>query len=661
MIGAGPLSLVVGLALLAGAVLLARFERRLAYAVLGGGAFALVGAGLAAGLTGTFAWGGWTGPLGETEFLRVDALSGYFLIVVGIVGVAVAGFAFAHDPTHGPGVPMGTAATLLGIGLVLAAPTSLLFLAGWEIMTLGSFVGLLEGASPRERLVPAAYAFLGLGEASTLAWFVAWGALRAARGTWLFAGGPVPAEWAGIVFVAGAVAATIKMGVLPFQIGEWLPLARAQAPAPVAALVSAAVTAVGAYGLLRLMTLLGPGPAWWGGLLLVVGCASALVGALWASVSDHPQGLLAYSTIENNGLILVALGASLIASAYGLTGLAAVALFAALFQVFAHASAKSGLFLVAGPLARGPRPPSSDRDRFWDGRAAGPSLGMYLAGASLAAAPPMAGFVAEWMILETLFQSYRIPSLTYQLLGLFAGALLALAAGLMVVAMTKFVGYDALRRTRARNDPGAARPRPGPILGIASVSVALGVAAPWVLTALAPVVGLVGGRPVSAPVVGLLGLPIGWSIVSGAPFGAFTPTAIPVALGLGTLVAVGYAALGRPTRIRRTPVWMSGSRPDLPGEIYGSKAFSTGLRTMLKELLPAAAVIGFDEARGPSDTGVPEALDPFERGYTALAAAVQGLGQVISRNLMVGRLDRYVAYLLIAVLAAVAYVGILYH
>ncbi|MFG1530635.1 MAG: proton-conducting transporter membrane subunit, partial [Thermoplasmata archaeon] len=342
MIGAGALALVVGLVLLAGAALLARIRIRLAYAGIGFGALAFVGAGLVAGLTGTFDWGGWTGPLGESEFLRVDALSAYFLIVVGIVGVAVAIWALGDDRSAGPGLPMGMATLLLGDGLLLAAPTSLLFLAGWEIMTLGAFAGLLQGSRPRERVLPAAYVFLGLGEVSALGWIVAWGALRAARGSWLLSGGPVPAEWAGIIFVAGAVAATLKMGVLPFQIGEWLPLTRASAPAPIAALVSAAVTGVGAYGLLRLITILGGGPAWWGGLLLIVGCGSALVGALWASVSDHPQGLLAYSTIENNGLILVALGASLIASAYGLTVLAAVALFAALFQVFAHASAKAG-------------------------------------------------------------------------------------------------------------------------------------------------------------------------------------------------------------------------------------------------------------------------------------------------------------------------------
>ncbi|EQD68910.1 NADH/Ubiquinone/plastoquinone (complex I), partial [mine drainage metagenome] len=162
----------------------------------------------------------------------------------------------------------------------------------------------------RERVVPAAYTFLVLGEGSAVAWLVAWGALRVARGDWLLAGGPIPSEWAGIVFVAGVVAATIKMGVIPFQIGEWLPLARGQAPPTVSALISAAVTVVGAYGLIRVVALLGPGPAWWGGLLLVVGSVSAIAGGLWASVSDHPQGLLAYSTIENNGLILAAVGIS---------------------------------------------------------------------------------------------------------------------------------------------------------------------------------------------------------------------------------------------------------------------------------------------------------------------------------------------------------------
>ncbi len=662
MIGTGPWALGAGLILTAGAALLGRADRRLAYAALGAGAAAFVVAGLIAGWTGGFDLGQWTGPLGEAEFLRVDLLSAYFLIVVGIVGVAVAVFAYGYDRGTGPGLPLGTSVLLFGIAWVIVAPTSLLFLVGWEIMTLGAFVGLLDGAGPRDRVVPAAYTFLILGEGSALAWAIAWGALRVARGDWLLAGGPIPAEWAGVIFVAGAVAATVKMGVVPFQIGEWLPLVRGSAPPTVAALVSAGVTVVGAYGLIRLISLLGTGPAWWGGLLLVVGSASVIAGALWASVSDHPQGLLAYSTIENNGLILVALGGSLIASAFGFSALAALALLAALFQVGAHAAAKSGLFLFAGHIARSSESPALDSDRFPRPRSGGPVWGVYLAGLSLAAAPPMAGFVGEWLILEALFQSYRFPSLAYQLLGLGAGALLALAAGLMVVAMTKFVGYGGLWRTRAGAGRPPAVPMGAAILGMAALTAGLGIAAPGLLTVLAPVASAVAGRPVVAPLASLLGLPGGWTIVSGAPFGAFTPTAIPIALAIGALVAAGYAALGGPARIRRAPVWMSGSRPDLPEEAYGSVAFSTGLRTMLKELLPTAAIVGFDDAPDPREHPVHrEAIDPFERGYASVAGAIRRLGQAVSVRLMVGRLDRYVAYLLIAVLAAVAYIGVVYH
>ncbi|EQD49426.1 hydrogenase 4 subunit B, partial [mine drainage metagenome] len=270
------------------------------------------------------------------------------------------------------------------------------------------------------------------------------------------------------------------------------------------------------------------------------------------------QGLLAYSTIENNGLILAAVGISLIAAGYGLGALADLALLAGLFMVIAHAAAKSGLFLFAGHLVRSSGSPALNSDRFPRPPAGTFAGGVTVAGLSLAAAPPMAGFVGEWLILETLFQSFRIPSLLYQLLGLLTGALLALAAGLMIVAMTKFVGYGALGRSRADAVHGPARSMGTVVLALGGLAAGLGVAAPWMLDALAPVAGFVSGRSVSAPLGTLLGLPGGWTIVSGAPFGAFTPTAIPIALGLGALVAVGYAALGGPMRPRHSPVWMSG-------------------------------------------------------------------------------------------------------
>ena len=117
-------------------------------------------------------------------------------------------------------------------------------------------------------------------------------------------------------------------------------------------MLSSTLTLAGVYGLFRLLVLLPAGPSWWGALVLTIGAISAFLGALFASVSEHSKGLPAYSTIENNGLILVALGVAMIARSDGLTTLFEFALFAAFFQAFAHAITKSALFLFAGFVER---------------------------------------------------------------------------------------------------------------------------------------------------------------------------------------------------------------------------------------------------------------------------------------------------------------------
>ena len=180
-----------------------------------------------------------------------------------------------------------------------------------------------------------------------------------------------------------------------------------------------------------------------------------MLGALFAAVSEHTKGLPAYSTIENNGLILVALGVALIARAEGLTDLFVFALLAAFYQAISHAVAKTALFLAAGYIEHA----AHTFDLTSLGGRAKPveeaaALGTLASTLSPAAAPPLAGFVSEWMVLEALFQSYRFSPEWVQFVGLLAGAAVALAAGLIVVAMVKFVGFTILWKPRGSDPAG---------------------------------------------------------------------------------------------------------------------------------------------------------------------------------------------------------------
>ena len=662
---AGILLTAAVVGLFAGAPL-ALLDRRAGYAAGIAGSVLLLMVSVIALAGGTVQGIAWSGPLGDPESLRLDGLSAFFALAASIVWITTSTFSIAYDDRSSSVLAICYSVTLGSIALLVASSSFLLFLVGWELMTLASYGMILQAQGPSGRIFSAAFVFLAFGEASTLLVFIAVAGLRAASGTFL----EVPVALAGplatVVFVAGLVGFGLKMGVAPFHISEWLPIAHSSAPSNASAVLSSTLTLAGAYGLFRILTVLPPLPLWSGTVVLGIGAASALLGALFAAVSEHTKGLPAYSTIENNGLILVALGVALVARSEGLTDLFVFALFAAFYQALAHAVAKTALFLAAGYVERSAH--TLDLTSL-AGRAkpAAPAaaLGTLATTLSLAAAPPLAGFVSEWMVLEALFQSYRFSPEWVQFVGLLAGAAVALAAGLIVVAMVKLLGFSILWKPRA-SAPGQ---RPiglaGPIGAVGAVIVGFGVGAPWLLRFLTPSVAAFAGTSVVAPVGGLLSVPNGWSILSGAPFGILSPPMIPLVLGAGALVALGYFGLGRRRGARRVEPWMAGSPSGREGETYTSFGYSTGIRIMIDSVLRTREVRTHVGAVTRAELATPvaynvdlEVLDVFKLFYDHLVDLGAGLSHLLKTAVMPGRLGRYLAYILAVTLLVVIYVAL---
>ncbi len=667
MIGGAGLLLLLAIAALFGGAPLALVDRRLGYAATFLGSVLLVIAALAALDAGPFTALSWTGVVGEPEALHLDALSGFFALAAGLVWGATSSYSLAYDTGPGRSLAVAYALTLGAIAVLFSTSDWLLFLAAWETMTLAAYWMILEAVGRPLRIFSAAFVFLAFGEASTILVALAIAGLYDGTGSFAMTS-PIAGPMVSVVFVAALVGFGLKMGVAPFHMSEWLPIAHSSAPSNASAVLSSTLTLAGVYGLFRVVALLPDGPSWWGALLLTIGAISALLGALFAAVSEHAKGLPAYSTIENNGLILVALGISLIARSDGLPALAAFALFAAFFQALAHAVTKAALFLFAGDVERSVHTLDLSRTRGGT-KAADPvaSGAGVLAALSLAAAPPLAGFVSEWMILEALFQSFRFPQAWLQFTGLLAGAVVALAAGLVLVAMVKFVGFAALYRPV--RPPNAERPRGlrAPIAGLTVLVAALGVLSPWILTALAPTVSAFEGARTAAPVGSLLAIPSGWSILSGSPsgfFGIISPPALLLAFAIGSLPALAYFALGRRGAERRVPAWSGGRAAPPPSETYTSFGYSTGLRLMLSGFL------GTREVRRASSPGVSaeiatplsydvdlEVLDVFKSFYDALVRLVLWAAEGTKRAIMPGRIGRYLTYILLTVLVVIVYVA----
>jgi hydrogenase-4 component B len=297
-------------------------------------------------------------PLAGT-YLKVDALSGLFIAVAGavIAIVALYGIGYAsggHDPGRAASValPVFAAAMLL----VPAADSVSTFLFCWELMAVSSLLLVLTEHEKRDSVREAGLWYAVMTQLGfvlillALVWLAAaahgetFTAIRAASHT-------MSPLVRGTAFVLALAGFGSKSGIVPLH--AWLPRAHPQAPSPVSALMSAVMVNLGVYGIIRVgLDVLSGGSRWWWLLAMAAGAVSAVYGILQASVIGDLKRLLAYSTTENMGLVLLAVGAAGLFRTSHQPDLAGIALAAALLHVVTHSAFKALLFCSAGSVLR---------------------------------------------------------------------------------------------------------------------------------------------------------------------------------------------------------------------------------------------------------------------------------------------------------------------
>ncbi|RQS63213.1 hydrogenase 4 subunit B [Burkholderia sp. Bp8984] len=385
--------------------------------------------------------------------LRLDRLSGYFLFVLGLVSTGIGAFSagyFRKGEGSAPGlICFEYHVCVASIALVLIADDAYVFMVAWETLTLSATFLVMTNHRIGE-IRRAGYLYFLISHVGALALLLCFGILQARTGDYTFANlraqslDALPASFA---FLFALVGFGAKAGIFPLHV--WLPEAHPAAPSPVSALLSGFVLKVGLYGLLRvLFDLLHVQIAWWGVLLLMLGLGTALLGVVFSTIQVDMKRLLAYSSIDNVGLMLVALGLAVLFRAYGMTSLSALALTAMLYQIVAHAAFKSLLFLGTGAVLHA----TGERNL---GRLGGLIRFMpwtawaVLAGvAASAGLPPLSGFVAEWLLLQGFLFAPRLPDSVLAMTVPIAAALIAMSAALAGYTMVKFFGIVFLGQPR---------------------------------------------------------------------------------------------------------------------------------------------------------------------------------------------------------------------
>jgi hydrogenase-4 component B len=644
--------LALGYAGLVGAVLCAVLSSRAA-AYLAGAATALIGVvGIvtAAGYThASFSIGSWLG-FGQT-MLVCDHLAGIFLAATGVIAAAVSLALAQGSPTRLVGGLH--ALILLAICVVIGSDQAFVFLLAWETITLSLY---LLGSADRDRpgSLLAGYFAGGMSKLGGAALLAAFGLLYAKTGSFEFAVWAHQAPHLGNVrdaaFVLLLIGFGTKLGLVPFQ--DPLPPLYAAAPGPAAATISIAFFAA-FYGLWRLVfSILGTPALWWGELVVSIGAVTALVGILYAIAQEEIKRFLGFSSVEHAGIAMLGFGVALVGEAAHLPRLAAAGLLAATLQLLMHGVAKA-LALIAADRVQA----ATGQGEMEPLGGLGPRLpltatGFGLAVVSLAALPPFGGFVSEWLTFMALLQAFRVDNTFAELVLALGGAALALTAGVALLAFAKL--YGGIFLGRAREPLGSLRKptwlAPG-FVALTLVAVALGPIAPWEIRWLGHgLEGLVGSDVTAQAVT--------WPLVLGPVYHGFSvlsPTWLAVGLPAFALAAFVLVRLFARPRVRRAPVWVSGTAVPIAAVQYRPEAYSNPIRVVFSGLYRFKRTVEAREVNGKEIRVARTRVVPvFEDYFYRPIATGSVLVASQFRRLQSGSLSMYLLYVLAVLLAALA-------
>lgn len=627
--------------------------------------------------------------------IRLDALSSIFLLVTGVVYFPASLFAGSFiakqlRSTY-PARRFGALyfALMASVAMILSAGDVLLFLIAWECMSILCF--LLINHDQRSQTDSAAgYIMLVMSEAGFLAVAIAFMIVASHAANLSFAAlstaaASLSSGTAWTVFLLGFFGFGVKAGLVP--VNFWLPRSYTAAPSVFNPVFAGVTLNLGLYGILRLNTGIVHASYGAGVVALIVGSVTALVGILYATTESDLKTMLAHSSIENAGIIVAAIGASLIYRASGEFEAAAIALAAALYHMVNHSIYKTLLFQGAAHVetATGAR----DMDQLGGVARLLPALSLFfLVGClAIAAVPPFNGFVSEWLTLQALLRSAVLTTTGIKIVFALCGAAIALTAALAVTCFVKVYAMTFLGRRRGASVPTAASPFMArfPMGFLAAVCLLLGILPTYVLPVLNQAVEPLASASATSALVqpfftataqnGQLPAPFlqdfhnigaqaGRSILPGRGLVVMLRGAEknPVVFAMSTsyslaalllLLFVTWLVVNRATRRRavaRRPVWAGGIPRLLPQMTYTATGFSNPVRVVFQAIFQPNIAEGTRQTvavhfrtaihRKREETYVVDRL--FLR---PIGEAMQRVARLLA-GMHNGRLNAYVTYVL---------------
>ncbi len=598
-------------------------------------------------------------PLGLPDLpfhIRLDSLSSFFLLLLGLAGAGISTFAAGYFRSG-----EGTAPALLGLhyhvflatmAIVMLADDAYLFMVAWESMALSSYF-LVTSHHRIPEIRSAGFLYLVMAHVGATCILLSFGVLQG--GSWHFTfeamrGASLTPFVATTAFLLALIGFGAKAGLVPMHV--WLPEAHPAAPSPVSAMMSGLMLKTAIYGILRIsFDLLHVRLWWWGVLMLALGLFSALFGAIFAAVQADMKRLLAYSSIENIGLIFTGIGLSILFETCNLHLFAALALSAALIHSLNHAFFKSLLFLVTGSVLHATKTRNLGKLGGLIRRMPWVASLALIGTLSIAGLPPFNGFVSEWLLLQSFLFTPQIPHAFINMLIPLGAAALALTAALAAYVMVKFYGIIFLGQPREASLANAHDANWLERIGLGWL------AAGCILIGVLPQLALGAAGAVTSHLLNQAVRPGStvWWIAPIAPeqasySGLILLAGIVCVVGI-TFVLVRILAHGR---VRRTAPWDCGYPWQTPRMQDTAEGFGQPIRHMFGIFFRMER-----ELPSPADSAPRYRIyleDRLWRGiYLPIARGVQALADAVS-ILQGGRLAIYLLYSFLTLLALLVFV-----
>ncbi|MCM2256392.1 MAG: hydrogenase 4 subunit B [Vicinamibacteria bacterium] len=600
---------------------------------------------------------------GFTASFAVAPLSAGFLLVLGLLAVPIAVYSLGylgHGPLDRRSAWLGAGFNLLvgAMALVFVADDVLTFLFAWELMSLSS-AALVATEHERSDSRRAAFTYVVMSHVGTGCLMAGFFVLASLAGsisfTAVLSGALAFGGQRDLLFVLFLIGFGVKAGTVPLHV--WLPDAHPAAPSSISALMSGVLVKTGVYGLFRVCAFGLGTPRWeWGLVIASLGALTAVLGVLYALAQVDLKRLLAYSTIENVGVILLGLGAGMMAQAAGRGELAALGVAASLFHALNHALFKGLLFLGAGGVVMATGTRNLERMGGLVRRMPRTALLFLVGAAALSGLPLLNGFASEWLLFQVLLLLFQATPDLSRLVFPVAGALLALTTALAATAFVKAFGiaFLALPRSEgARLAHDSPRSMLWPQAVLAAGCITIGVAPGLVLQ---PILGVAASLTESAP---------GAQWASGAfrlspgpgHFDHFEPWALAVAVLLGLGLAAGLSRRAG-YAVRTAPTWGCGGELSAATE-YTATAFAKPLMMVFRSVYrPTRKVELVGEPHFPSEVKYQAGIEPtFERFiYQPLMRGVMAAAERM-RVIQAGSLHAYLAYVLVLGIAVLIWLG----